>query len=37
MRVTPDHRIYSPAPGPEGGNPALFDAAHELMRRLSPD
>ncbi|MDE0886617.1 MAG: transcription-repair coupling factor [Myxococcota bacterium] len=37
MRVTPDHRIYSPAPGPEGGNPALFDAAHELIRRLSPD
>jgi len=36
MRVTPDHRIYGPAPGPEGGPPALFDAAHELMRRLSP-
>jgi transcription-repair coupling factor (superfamily II helicase) len=37
MRVTPDHRIFGPAPGPEGGAPALFDAAHELLKRLSPD
>ena len=37
MRVTPDHQIFGPAPGPEGGAPALFDAAHALLRRLSPD
>ncbi len=37
MRVTPDHQIFGPAPGPEGGATALFDGAHELMKRLSPD
>ena len=37
MRVTPDHRIYGPAPGSEDGPPALFAAAHELMKHLSPD
>ncbi len=34
MRVTPDHKIYAPAPGPEGGATALFDAAHGMMKRL---
>jgi transcription-repair coupling factor (superfamily II helicase) len=34
LRVSPDHRIYAPAPGPEGGAPALFDAAREVLRRL---
>ncbi len=37
MRVTPDHRILAPAPGPEGGPPALFAAAREILKRLSPD
>ena len=37
MRVTPDHRIFAPAPGPEGGAAALFDAANNLLKRLSPD
>ena len=37
MRVTPDHRIFAPAPGPEGGAPALFDAAHALLKRLGRD
>jgi transcription-repair coupling factor (superfamily II helicase) len=37
MRVTPDHRIFGPAPGPEGGAPALFDAAHDLLKRLGRD
>jgi transcription-repair coupling factor (superfamily II helicase) len=36
LRVTPDHRIFAPAPGPEGGAPALFDAARGLLLRLSP-
>ena len=37
MRVTPDHRIFAPAPGPEGAEPALFDAAHALLKRLGRD
>ena len=37
MRVTPDHRIYGPAPSTDDGPPALFAAAHELMKHLSPD
>ena len=36
VRVSPDHRIYAPVPGPEGGAPALFAAARETLRRLSP-
>ena len=36
VRVSPDHRIYAPAPGPEGGAAALFAAARETLRRLSP-
>jgi transcription-repair coupling factor (superfamily II helicase) len=36
LRVTPDHRIYAPAPGPEGGAPALFDAARAILKRLTP-
>jgi transcription-repair coupling factor (superfamily II helicase) len=35
LRVTPDHKIFAPAPGPGGGPPALFDAARELLGRLS--
>ena len=35
MRVSPDHRIFAPAPGPEGGAPAIFDAARAVLRRLS--
>jgi len=35
IRVTPDHKIFAPAPGPEGGPAALFDAARTLMKRLS--
>jgi transcription-repair coupling factor (superfamily II helicase) len=34
LRVTPDHKIFAPAPGPEGGPPALFDAARALLKRL---
>ena len=37
MRVTPDHRIFSPAPESAAGTPALFDAAHQLLKRLAPD
>jgi len=35
LRVSPDQKIYAPAPGPEGGAPALFEAARELLRRLA--
>ena len=34
LRVSPEQKIYAPAPGPEGGAPALFEAARELLRRL---
>jgi len=37
IRVSPDHRIHAPAPGPEGGAPALFDAARETLRRLGKE
>ena len=34
MRVTPDHKIYAPAP-PGGAEPAaLFEAAHTLLQHL---
>jgi len=36
LRVSPDHKIYGPAPGPEGGAPALFDAVRTLLKRLAP-
>ena len=34
LRVSPDQRIYAPAPGPEGGATALFETTYELLRRL---
>jgi transcription-repair coupling factor (superfamily II helicase) len=37
LRVSPDHRIYAPAPGPEGGARALFEAAHATLKRLGVD
>ncbi len=33
MRVTPDHKIYGPAPA--GGAPALFEAARAMLKRLA--
>jgi transcription-repair coupling factor (superfamily II helicase) len=35
MRVTPDHKIHCPAPGPEGGATALFDGIRNTLRQLS--
>jgi len=37
LRITPDHQIFGPAPSPEAGTPALFDAASALLKRLAPD
>ena len=34
LRVSPDHKIFAPAPGPEGGAPALIDAARTVLTRL---
>ena len=35
LRVTPEQRLISKAPGPEGGAAALFDATRSLLRKLS--
>ena len=35
LRITPDQRLISKAPGPEGGAAALFDATRSLLRKLS--
>ena len=35
LRVTPEQRLITKAPGPEGGAPALFDAVRTLLRKLS--
>ena len=35
LRVTPEQRLISKAPGPEGGPAALFDATRTLLRKLS--
>jgi transcription-repair coupling factor (superfamily II helicase) len=35
MRVTPDHKIYAPAPPLAAGAAGLFDAARGLLKRLS--
>jgi len=37
IRVTPEQRLVTRAPGPEGGAPALFAAAKSLLRKLSGD
>ncbi len=37
IRVTPEQRLVTRAPGPEGGPPALFAAAKTLLRKLSGD
>jgi glycerol-3-phosphate dehydrogenase len=34
MRVTPDHKIYGPAPPVAAGADAMFDAAHSLIGHL---
>jgi hypothetical protein len=34
MRVSPDHRIFAPAPGPQGGAPALLEATAVLLKKL---
>ncbi len=34
IRVTPDHKVYAPAPGPEGGAAALLEAARDTLKRL---
>lgn len=35
LRVTPDQKLIAKAPGPEGGPPALFDAARTLLTQLA--
>jgi transcription-repair coupling factor (superfamily II helicase) len=35
IRVTPEQRLIAKAPGPEGGDEALFDATRTLLRKLS--
>ena len=35
MRVTPDHKIYAPAPPLGAGAAGLFDAARGVLMRLS--
>ena len=37
IRVTPEQRLVTRAPGPEGGPAALFAAAKALLRKLSGD
>jgi len=34
LRVSPDHRIYAPAPPTAAGPAALFDSAHEVLSEL---
>jgi transcription-repair coupling factor (superfamily II helicase) len=34
IRVSPEHKIYAPAPGPEGGPAALFEGVRETLRRF---
>ncbi len=34
LRVSPDHKIYAPAPDGAGGSAALFDAVHSTLKRL---
>jgi transcription-repair coupling factor (superfamily II helicase) len=37
IRVTPEQRLVTRAPGPEGGPPALFAAVKSLLKKLSGD
>ena len=34
LRVTPDHRIYGPAPEPSADATALFDAARAMLKQI---
>jgi hypothetical protein len=34
LRVTPDHKIHSPAPPPASGPAGLFDAARLVLAEL---
>jgi transcription-repair coupling factor (superfamily II helicase) len=35
IRITPEQRLVTKAPGPEGGPEALFDAVRRLLKKLS--
>jgi transcription-repair coupling factor (superfamily II helicase) len=37
IRVTPEQRLVTRAPGPEGGSAALFAAVKSLLKKLSGD